>query len=202
MKVIKITLVLVTTIVMCNVVSLVAASQHEGIPTEILQMLYPDVKKFTSKTVTLNENQLKYVERWLGKKLADSEKSPTFYFAWWKPKMGPHHKMSMEEHAKMKMERIGIITFVNVEVPDGKSRAAVGITPSGEIHKYILLGPLGGSKLSSSAFLQQFNGKGVKDAFEVGKDIKAVEDMEEASQAVSTSAKKAILFLYAAFFEK
>ena len=196
MRIFRMCLILAVALVLFYPGSRVTA-HHGFFPDRIMKMLYPDAERFTSKDFIFTRRQVKYVEKRLGRKLTKEEKIHSFYFAWRQPDTGRDEKQSEEGKKMIKMKRIGILIVVDPMSPDNKRlRAVVGINLEGKIDKYLLLELHEGARFTTGEFQSQFEGKGVDDAFIVGKDVGIAKGMEQESQALATSAKKALLFLF------
>ena len=154
-------------------------------PGEKLATIFPKAKKFVQRTVILKPDKIASIEKELGAKLRQEDQKPIFY-------------IPISDQKKP----IGLVLFVDVKGPRGTIDGAVGLNMKGKIVKVAVYEHKESDAIASAKFLKQFVGKGIDDAFKVGKDIEAVKGHEEASKAVALIPKKTLVMSYALFLKR
>lgn len=154
-------------------------------PGKKLAAIFPKAKKFVQRSASLTKDKIKSIEKELSTKLRKEDQKPIFY-------------IPIDENKKP----IGLVLFVDVQGPSGIIDGAVGLNMKGKIVKVAVYEHKESDAIASEKFLKQFIGKGIDDAFTVGKDIKAVKGHEEASKAVALIPKKTLVMSYALFLKR
>ncbi len=154
-------------------------------PGEKLAAIFPIAKKFVQRSAPLTQEKIKSIEKELGAKLRKEDQKPIFY-------------IPISDQKKP----LGLVLFVDVKGPRGVIDGAVGLNMKGKIVKVTVYEHKESDAIASEKFLKQFIGKGIDDAFKVGKDIEAVKGHEEASKAVALIPKKTLVMSYALFLKR
>lgn len=154
-------------------------------PGKKLAAIFPKAKKFVQKSASLTKEKIASIEKELGAKLRKEDQKPVFY-------------IPISDQKKP----LGLVLFVDVKGPRGTIDGAVGLNMKGKVVKVAVYEHKESDAITSEKFLKQFNGKGIDDAFKVGKDIEAVKGHEEASKAVALIPKKTLVMSYALFLKR
>lgn len=164
----------------------ILSEAHETeFPSKKLDGIFPEAKKFVKRNVVLTNDKITSIEKELGSKLRKEDLKPIFYIA-----------ISKEK------KPLGLVLFVDVQGPRGIMDGGVGLNMKGKVVKVEVYEHKESEAIASEKFLKQFVGKGIDDNFEVGKDITAVKEQEEASKAVTLMPKKTLVMSYALFLKR
>ena len=154
-------------------------------PGKKLAAIFPKAKKFVQRSATLTKEKIASIEKELGTKLRKEDQKPIFY-------------IPISDQKKP----LGLVLFVDVQGPRGVIDGAVGLDMKGKVVKVAVYEHKESDAIASEKFLKQFIGKGIDDAFKVGKDIEAVKGQEAASKAVALIPKKTLVMSYALFLKR
>ena len=154
-------------------------------PGEKLSAIFPKAKKFVQRNAVLTPEKIKSIEKELGSKLRKEDQKPVFY-------------IPINDQKKP----MGLVLFVDVKGPRGTIDGAVGLNMKGKVVKVAIYEHKETDAIASEKFLKQFIGKGIDDAFEVGKDIEAIKDQDDATKAVIRIPRKTLLMSYALFLKR
>jgi Na+-translocating ferredoxin:NAD+ oxidoreductase RnfG subunit len=166
------TLIMITTLLM----SPTAFGHQKGWPGKRLSQTYPEAVKFTSRQAGLSAEQIGRIEQALGERIEAESRAPTFYLAF--NKAG---------------EKIGFVLFADQAGESGPIEMGVAVDPQGKVRHVAVFSSREDKKISRPSFLDQFNGKSVKDPLKVGEDITPVAGSEKGSQAVANGVRKALM---------
>ena len=154
-------------------------------PGQKLAGIFPKAKKFVQRNAVLTAHKIASIEKELGTKLRAEDQKPVFYIP-----------------INDKKEPIGLVLFVDAKGPHGTIEGAVGLNMKGKVVKVAVYEHKESDAIAGEAFLKQFIGKGIDDAFKVGEDVKAVEGHKDASNAVALIPKKTLVMSYALFLKR
>lgn len=154
-------------------------------PGKKLAAIFPKAKKFVQRSALLTKEKIASIEKELGTKLRKEDQKPIFYIP-----IGENKRP------------IGLVLFVDVQGPRGVIDGAVGLDMKGKVVKVVVYEHKESDVIASEKFLKQFIGKGIDDAFAVGKDIESVKGQEAASKAVALIPKKTLVMSYALFLKR
>lgn len=174
-------LIIITTLL----ISPTAFGHQKGWPGKRLSQTYPEAAKFTSRQAGLSAEQIGRIEQALGERMEAESRAPTFYPAF--NKAG---------------EKIGFVLFADQGGENGPIEMGVAVDPQGRVRHVVILSSREDKKISQPSFLDQFNGKSVKDSLKVGEDITPVAGSEKGSQAVANGVRKALLIKQEVFGEQ
>ena len=167
------------------IISLMSDAHETEWPGKKLEAIFPKAKKFVQRNAPLTKDKIAAIEKELGAKLRKEDQKPIFYIP-----IGENKKP------------LGLVLFVDVKGPRGTIDGAVGLNMKGKVVKVAVYEHKESDAIASEKFLKQFVGKGIDDAFTVGKDIEAVKGQEEASKAVALLPKKTLIMSYALFLKR
>lgn len=165
--------------------SLISRAHETEFPGQKLASIFPKAKKFVQKSAVLTPNKIAAIEKEFGAKLGPEDMKPIFY-------------LPINE----KNKPMGLVLFVDVKGPLGVIDGAVGLDMQGKVVKVAVYDHKETDAITGEAFLKQFVGKGIDDAFKVGEDVEAVSGHEEASNAVALLPKKTLVMSYALFLKR
>ncbi len=154
-------------------------------PGKKLAAIFPKAKKFVQRSATLTKEKIASIEKELDTKLRKEDQKPIFY-------------IPISDQKKP----LGLVLFVDVQGPRGVIDGAVGLDMKGKVVKVAVYEHKESDAIASEKFLKQFIGKGIDDAFKVGKDIEAIKGQEKASEAVALIPKKTLVMSYALFLKR
>lgn len=174
----------VTTLMALFLVS-VADAHQKGWPGKRLSQVFPEAAKFTSRQVTLSPDQLARIEQALGERVESESRTPTVYPAF--DKAG---------------NKIGFVMFADQAGENGSIEVGVAVDAEGKVRHVTVLESREDRRLAKQDFLDQFQGKTVKDVLKLGADLTPVAGAEKASQAVATGVRKVLLITQEAFGEQ
>ena len=177
--------VLLTLIFLMAGVPLFSNAQNTEVPIQRLAALFPKAKKFVQKSAVLTPDKIASIEKDIGDKLRATDLKPIFYI--------PINEAN---------QPIGLALFVNVEGPSSVIDGAVGLNMQGKVVKVAVYDREEMDTIASEAFLKQFIGMGIDDAFKVGVDVVAADGYEGASNAVALLPKKTLVMSYALFLKR
>jgi len=112
---------------------------HEaGWPGKRLAKVFPKAKKFSSKKVTLNPEQIGRIEKATGEKIGAEEKTPTFYLAYGTPEKKEEQKASpspqpIKEKEDDKPQLLGAVVFIDALGQNGNMEVNVAIDKQGKL---------------------------------------------------------------------
>ena len=164
---------------------LVSNAHETEFPGQKLAAIFPKAKKFVQKSAVLPPDKIAGIEKELGAKLGPEDMKPIFY-------------LPINE----KNKPMGLVLFVDVKGPLGVIDGAVGLNMQGKVVKVAIYDHKETDAIAGEAFLKQFIGMGIDDAFKVGEDVEAVGGHEEASNAVALLPKKTLVMSYALFLKR
>ena len=164
---------------------LVSNAHETEFPGQKLAAIFPKAKKFVQKSAVLSPDKIAGIEKELGAKLGPEDMKPIFY-------------LPINE----KNKPMGLVLFVDVKGPLGVIDGAVGLNMQGKVVKVAVYDHKETDAIAGEAFLKQFIGMGIDDAFKVGEDVEAVGGHEEASNAVALLPKKTLVMSYALFLKR
>ena len=164
---------------------LISNAHETEFPGQKLAAIFPKAKKFVQKRAVLTPDKIAAIEKELGAKLGPEDMKPIFYIP-----------------INEKNKPIGLVLFVDVKGPLGVIDGAVGLNMHGKIVKVAVYDHKETDAIAGEAFLKQFIGRGIDDAFKVGEDVEAVGGHEEASNAVALLSKKTLVMSYALFLKR
>ena len=133
----------------------------------------------------LTPDKIAAIEKELGAKLQSEDQKPVFYIP-----------ISDEK------KPIGLVLFTSAEGPEGIIEGAVALSMRGKVVKVQVYKHEGSDAVAGEAFLKQFIGMGIDDAFKIAEDVVAAEGYEGASNAVALLPKKALTMSYAIFLKQ
>ena len=154
-------------------------------PGQKLAGIFPKAKKFVQRNAVLTTDKIASIEKELGTKLRAEDQKPVFYIP-----------------INDKKKPMGLVLFADAKGPHGAIEGAVGLDMKGKVVKVAVYEHKESDAIAEEAFLKQFIGKGIDDAFKVGEDVKAVEGHEAASNAVALIPKKTLVMSYALFLKR
>jgi len=164
---------------------LIGYAHETEFPGQKLASIFPKAKKFVQKSAVLTPDKIAAIEKELGAKLGPEDMKPIFY-------------LPINE----KNRPMGLVLFVDVKGPLGVIDGAVGLNMQGKIVKVAVYDHKETGAIAGEAFLKQFIGMGIDDAFKVGEDVEAVGEHEAASTAVALLPKKTLVMSYALFLKR
>ena len=163
--------------------------EESMLPVKELQRIFPDSKKFSSLEGTLFPEQAKQIEKDLGKKLADADSVPTFYFA--------------IKDNDGKATRVGVALFSTPSINPEKLIVGVGIDLSGKIKNVVLIKNKLNKALNDEKFLNQFKEKTSDFPIQINKDIQpAAANLVTESDQVVEAVKKSLMIIRVVFNKK
>lgn len=177
--------VLLTLVFLIVSVPLFSNAQNTEFPAQKLAVIFPKAKKFVQKSAVLTPDKMASIEKEIGDKLRATDLKPIFYI--------PINEANAP---------IGLTLFVSVEGPSSVIEGAVGLNMQGKVVKVAVYDHKETDAIIGEAFLKQFVGKGIDDAFKVGEDVEAVSGHEAASNAVALLPKKTLVMSYALFLKR
>ena len=154
-------------------------------PGQKLAGIFPKAEKFVQRNAVLTTDKIASIEKELGTKLQAEDQKPVFYIP-----------------INEKKKPMGLVLFADAKGPHGAIEGAVGLDMKGKVVKVAVYEHKESDAIAGEAFLKQFIGKGIDDAFEVGEDVKAVEGHKDASNAVALIPKKTLVMSYALFLKR
>lgn len=154
-------------------------------PGQKLAGIFPKAKKFVQRNAVLTTDKIASIEKELGTKLRAEDQKPVFYIP-----------------INDKKKPMGLVLFADAKGPHGAIEGAVGLDMKGKVVKVAVYEHKESDAIAGEAFLKQFIGKGIDDAFKVGEDVKAVEGHKDASNAVALIPKKTLVMSYALFLKR
>ena len=164
---------------------LISNAHETEFPGQKLAAIFPKAKKFVQKSAVLSPDKIAGIEKELGAKLGPEDMKPIFY-------------LPINE----KNKPMGLVLFVDVKGPLGVIDGAVGLNMQGKVVKVAVYDHKETDAIAGEAFLKQFIGMGIDDAFKVGEDVEAVGGHEGASNAVALLPKKTLVMSYALFLKR
>ena len=164
---------------------LISHAHETEFPGQKLAAIFPKAKKFVQKSAVLSPDKIAGIEKELGAKLGPEDMKPIFY-------------LPINE----KNKPMGLVLFVDVKGPLGVIDGAVGLNMQGKVVKVAVYDHKETDAIAGEAFLKQFIGMGIDDAFKVGEDVEAVGGHEETSNAVALLPKKTLVMSYALFLKR
>ncbi len=176
------------TLIMIIIIPLIrpiAFAHQKGWPGKRLSQTYPEAAKFTSRQAGLSAEQIGRIEQALGERIEAESRAPTFYPAF--NKAG---------------EKIGFVLFADQSGENGPIEMGVAVDSQGKVRHVVIFSSREDKKVSQPAFLDQFNGKSVKDPLKVGADMTPVSGAEKASQAVANGVRKVLMIKQEVFGEQ
>lgn len=162
--------------------------EESFIPKEQLVQLFPEASYYTVLEGTLNDQQVAAIEAALGRPLEPEDKVPTFYFAFSGTKEQP--------------QRIGLAIFGTPKGLEGPMMLGIGISLKGQVAKTVIYRSEKDKGTFTEAFLEQFQGKILRDAFRAGEDFMPIPEQPAISQDVANSVKLALLTMYRVFAKR
>ena len=166
-------------------IPLISHAHETEFPGQKLASIFPKAKKFIQKSAVLTPDKIAAIEKELGVKLRPEDMKPIFY-------------LPINE----KNKPMGLVLFVDVKGPLGVIDGAVGLNMQGKVVKVAVYDHKETDAIAGEAFLKQFIGMGIDDAFKVGEDVEVVGGHEEASNAVALLPKKTLVMSYALFLKR
>lgn len=179
------TIILLILVFLMGNIPLISNAHETEFPGQKLAALFPKAKKFVQKSAVLTPDKIATIEKGLGAKLGPEDMKPVFYLP------------INEENKPM-----GLVLFVDVKGPLGVIDGAVGLNMQGKVVKVAVYDHKETDAIAGEAFLKQFVGMGIDDAFKVGEDVEAVNGHEAASDAVALLPKKTLVMSYALFLKR
>ena len=177
--------VLLTLVFLIGSVLLFSNAQNTEFPAQKLVAIFPKAKKFVQKSAVLTPDKIASIEKEIGDKLRATDLKPIFYI--------PINEANAP---------IGLTLFVSVEGPSSVIEGAVGLNMQGKVVKVAVYDHKEVDAIAGEAFLKQFIGMGIDDAFKVGEDLEAAGGHEAASNAVALLPKKTLVMSYALFLKR
>ena len=177
--------VLLTLVFLMVSVPLFSNAQDAEFPARRLAGIFPKAKKFVRKNAVLIPDKITSIEKEIGGKLRAVDLKPIFYI--------PINDAN---------KPIGLILFVDVEGPSGVIDGAVGLNMQGKVVKVAVYDHKETDAIAGGAFLNQFIGMGIDDAFKVGEDVEPAGGHEDAANAVALLPKKTLVISYALFLKR
>lgn len=162
-----------------------AYAHQKGWPGKRLSQVFPEAAKFTSRQATLTADQIGRIEQAIGERVESESRVPTFYPAF--SKAG---------------EKIGFVLFTDQIGENGAIEMGVAIDREGKVRHVAIFASREDKRTSKDEFLDQFQGKTVKDPLKVGADITPVAGAEKGSQAVVAGVRKVLLIKQEVFGEQ
>lgn len=150
-----------------------------------LAAIFPEAKKFVQRNPALTPDQIVSVEKELGVKLESEDLKPIFYIP-----------ISDEKKA------MGLVLFVGAKGPNSVIKGVVGLDMRGKVVKVEIYAHKESDAVAGEAFLKQFVGMGIDNAFKIGEDVAAIDGYEDASNAVALIPKKTLVMSYALFLKE
>ena len=166
-------------------IPLLSNAHETEFPGQKLAAIFPKAQKFVQRSVVLSSEKVTAIEKELGTKLRAEDMKPIFY-------------IPISEQKKP----MGLVLFSDVKGPRGVMEGAVGLDMKGKVVRVEVYEHKESDAIAGEAFLKQFVGMGIDNAFKVGEDIDAIEGYEAASNAVALIPKKALVMSYALFLKK
>lgn len=154
-------------------------------PGQKLAGIFPKAEKFVQRNAVLTTDKIASIEKELGTKLQAEDQKPVFYIP-----------------ISEKKKPMGLVLFADAKGPHGAIEGAAGLDMKGKVVKVAVYEHKESDAIVEEAFLKQFIGKGIDDAFKVGEDVKGIEGHEAASNAVALIPKKTLVMSYALFLKR
>lgn len=151
-------------------------------PERTMQKIFPQAHDYKTITVKMTPEKIAAIEKRLGSKLDDSEKTEFNFY---------------DIMGGGKTRQIGTIIALAGNGEYGAIEVVIGVDGKGKVvGTYIQRSRERATKsLQSPKFLGQFNGKTKEDGFELGKDIKpASQGAEASSKVVAFIVRKMLVF--------
>ena len=165
-------------------ISLSALWAHEGgFPSATLKKVFPDATGFTARKKTLTPEQVKRAEADSGSKVQRNDNPLSFYVA-----LGKSSDAS---------GALGTVLIVDARGPKGAIDLALGVRRDGTIARVVVSENHDDPALSSTAFLDQIQGKSLKSQLKAGQDIKFSGNVA-AAQAMLNAIRRGLILLAAA----
>lgn len=177
--------VLLTLVFLMVSVPLFSNAQNTEFPAQKLAAIFPNAKKFVLRNPLLTPDKIASIEEKLGAKLRMEDQKPVFYIP-----------ISNEK------KPMGLVLFAGTEGPQGIIEGAVALNMRGKVVKVEVYKHTGADAVAGEAFLKQFIGMGIDDAFKIGEDVVAAEGYEGASNAIALLPKKVLTMSYALFLKQ
>lgn len=181
----KLSDIVIISVLLLSLTPLVGNAHETEFPGEKLAKIFPKAKKFVQRNAVLTPEKVKSIEIELGSELRKEDKNPVFY-------------IPISDQKKP----MGLVLFVDVKGPHGTIDGAVGLDMKGKVVKVEIYEHKESEAITAEKFLKQFIGKGIDDDLEVGKDIEAIKEHEEATEAVILLPRKTLLMSYALFLKR
>ena len=180
----RISAVLATVFLMLGIPILGLADETE-LPRQKLLAIFPNAKKIVLRNPLLTPDKINAIEKRLDAKLQSKDQKPVFYIP-----------ISAEK------KPMGLVLFTEAEGPQGIIEGAVGLNMRGKVVKVEVYKHAGSDAVAGEAFLKQFIGMGIDDAFKIGEDVVAAEGHERASNTVALLPKKVLVMSYTLFLKQ
>ncbi len=181
----KLSGILIVSVFLLLFTPLLGEAHEKEWPGEKLAAIFPKAKKFVQRNAVLTPEKIATIEKELGSKLRKEDQKPVFYIP-----------------INNQKKPIGLALFVDVKGPRGVIDGAVGLDMKGKVVKVVIYEHKESDAIASDKFLKQFIGKGIDDAFEIGKDIEAIKGQDDATQAIILLPRKTLLMSYALFLKR
>ena len=165
-----------------SMLTFITCENEKPIPEKKASLFFPNVQNFVVKTPALPPDKAASIESALGAKLHPDDFTPTFHIA--------------TSNAK---KPLGVVLFLSVDSPQGVLNGGVGLNMQGKVVRVDIYEHKEASRVADREFLDQFVGRGIKDPFQVGADVKPISGQEAISQSVARLPQKALLMTHALF---
>ena len=164
---------------------LTGCTSENSLPEKTPSLFFPNAQDFVLKNPALSADQVASIEGALGTKLKPGDLTPTFHIA-------------MNANKKP----LGAALFLAVDSPQGELTGGVGLNMRGKVVRVEFFEDTELTGLAFREFLDQFTGKGIEDAFQVGEDLMPIPGREKISRSAAILPRKALLMTYALFAKK
>jgi len=155
--------------------------ESDAIPIEELKQGFSAAKGFTVLEGTLKPKQIDAIEKILGQPLRDEDKVPIFYFA--------------VKETNKKVVKYGVAQFIRAD----EFTLCIGVNLRGKVDFVNVIKSEDKSLKNVTSYFQQFVGKDMGDAFQIGKDLQGIPKKLALSTSIAATVKKNILIVNAVF---
>ncbi len=165
-----------------STLSFISCTSENPNPEKTPSLFFPNAQNFVLKNPTLLTDMVSSIESTIRTNLEPSDLTPTFHIA-----------------TDSNNKPLGTVLFLEVDSPQGELRGGIGLDMQGKVVRVEILENAGETSIMNRAFLDQFTGMGIENAFKVGTDVKPIAGQEEISQSIALLPQKALLMTYALF---
>ncbi|MFZ5998050.1 MAG: hypothetical protein ACOYW7_11280 [Nitrospirota bacterium] len=159
-------------------------------PGEKLKTMFPQAESFEQKNLYVSDEQRLHIEKALGSTLPEEDLKPSIYLA------------VVRDNPGAPPRKAAAMMFIDAYGEGGKIEIGVVVSGKGAIQKLHIFENKESEKVTSQAFLKQFEGKKASDPFKVGSDITAPSGKERPAQAIASGARRGALIISELFKRK